>query len=190
MSPHFHQQEPVADVKSRRPESGPDQTLEYAARILFMIAGFVLVGSSLGSVGGWFLAGDPFRAIGALVGSMLAAPVSGVCGLIAALCRWPWWSIFLVCGTQFGGAVLLAMVAGPGVDEVYSMMVGQIGGAVVGMVLAYLLRARFDKGFGPDFCQRCGYNLTGLRDPRYPECGTPFDPARLNAAPGKDFRSS
>ncbi|MCG3127504.1 MAG: hypothetical protein CHACPFDD_02364 [Phycisphaerae bacterium] len=25
-------------------------------------------------------------------------------------------------------------------------------------------------------CRACGYALTGLRDPRCPECGTPFDP--------------
>lgn len=29
-------------------------------------------------------------------------------------------------------------------------------------------------------CQKCGYNLRGLRDPRYPECGREFflDPTR------------
>lgn len=29
-------------------------------------------------------------------------------------------------------------------------------------------------------CKKCGYNLRGLRDPRCPECGTPFDPNLLN----------
>ena len=28
-------------------------------------------------------------------------------------------------------------------------------------------------------CTRCGYLLTGLAEPRCPECGTPFDPALL-----------
>lgn len=29
-------------------------------------------------------------------------------------------------------------------------------------------------------CKKCGYNLRGLRDPRCPECGTPFDPNLLD----------
>jgi hypothetical protein len=28
----------------------------------------------------------------------------------------------------------------------------------------------------PEFCVKCGYCLVGLKDPRCPECGTPFDP--------------
>jgi hypothetical protein len=28
-------------------------------------------------------------------------------------------------------------------------------------------------------CEKCGYLLIGLREPRCPECGTAFDPARL-----------
>ncbi len=37
----------------------------------------------------------------------------------------------------------------------------------------------------PGFCSKCGYNLTGLRDPRCPECGTPFDPSLLRDGTGK-----
>lgn len=29
---------------------------------------------------------------------------------------------------------------------------------------------------GIPICRRCGYNLTGLNEPRCPECGTPFEP--------------
>ncbi len=32
-------------------------------------------------------------------------------------------------------------------------------------------------------CQKCGYNLTGLTEPRCPECFTPFDPAQLPKNP-------
>lgn len=30
-----------------------------------------------------------------------------------------------------------------------------------------------------EYCEECGYNLHGLRTPRCPECGTHFDPSRL-----------
>jgi predicted amidophosphoribosyltransferase len=29
---------------------------------------------------------------------------------------------------------------------------------------------------GIPICRRCAYNLTGLSEPRCPECGTSFDP--------------
>jgi len=32
-------------------------------------------------------------------------------------------------------------------------------------------------------CAKCGYLLAGLREPRCPECGTPFDPSLLQARP-------
>ena len=34
----------------------------------------------------------------------------------------------------------------------------------------------------PEACETCGYNLTGLRDPRCPECGTPFHMPPTQAA--------
>lgn len=33
-------------------------------------------------------------------------------------------------------------------------------------------------------CQDCGYNLTGLPEPRCPECGTEFDPSTVPRAAG------
>jgi hypothetical protein len=38
-------------------------------------------------------------------------------------------------------------------------------------------------------CSKCGYNLSGLRDPRCPECGTPFDPSMLTGGGGHGTRS-
>lgn len=34
-------------------------------------------------------------------------------------------------------------------------------------------------------CQKCGYNLTGLSEPRCPECGRPFDPSMLSVERGR-----
>jgi hypothetical protein len=31
----------------------------------------------------------------------------------------------------------------------------------------------------PSHCGECGYDLHGLREPRCPECGTPFDPKEV-----------
>jgi len=38
-------------------------------------------------------------------------------------------------------------------------------------------------------CEKCGYILYGLHDPRCPECGTSFDPALLNVQPHNDERT-
>lgn len=37
----------------------------------------------------------------------------------------------------------------------------------------------------PGRCERCGYLLRGLLEPRCPECGEPFDPLRAGVGPAK-----
>jgi hypothetical protein len=59
-----------------------------------------------------------------------------------------------------------------------------------GMVLAYAAavavptwQAFRRRMHTPGICDACGYTLIGLSEPRCPECGTPFPPAELVAAP-------
>jgi len=46
-------------------------------------------------------------------------------------------------------------------------------------VCIHELRPHFRKELGIETCHKCGYLLTGLTEPRCPECGTAFDPALL-----------
>lgn len=50
--------------------------------------------------------------------------------------------------------------------------------------IAALIAARLPKPPSEPTCQTCGYALIGLPAPRCPECGTPFDTARLSVYQG------
>jgi uncharacterized paraquat-inducible protein A len=50
-----------------------------------------------------------------------------------------------------------------------SLTIGLVGGS------AWYYWARRDARQDPGRCERCGYLLRGLPEPRCPECGTPFD---------------
>ncbi len=48
-------------------------------------------------------------------------------------------------------------------------------GVFAAVAIPTLLIWRFVPKFPRGHCRRCGYNLTGLREARCPECGTGFD---------------
>lgn len=58
---------------------------------------------------------------------------------------------------------------------------------VVGFFLACLAAVRIRRSAKQGYCAICGYCLTGLPEPRCPECGTPFDTPRSgsNSQPGR-----
>ena len=45
-------------------------------------------------------------------------------------------------------------------------------GTMVSLLITTAFVAKFRRGH----CHRCGYDLTGLTEPRCPECGQPFEP--------------
>ncbi len=55
------------------------------------------------------------------------------------------------------------------------MLIFASGMLVISVVSHVWHRARLHRRFPSDHCQKCGYNLEGLTEPRCPECGTPFD---------------
>lgn len=67
-----------------------------------------------------------------------------------------------------------------------------LGCTVIGFLLPFsvlaglvFLHNRYSPSYPAGQCQRCGYHLRGLTEPRCPECGTPFDPTLLTAMPAK-----
>jgi hypothetical protein len=50
------------------------------------------------------------------------------------------------------------------------------GGAALLAAMEYRLCSRLLRRNDGSRCRRCGYSLTGLTEPRCPECGQPFEP--------------
>ena len=94
----------------------------------------------------------------------------------------------------YGGALWLG-IAEAGVVLVFVLLVNLLSWSpikaqapFIGMGAAYLLAAipasihawsHPPRVLTPGECEKCGYNLFGLREPRCPECGLPFNPAAM-----------
>lgn len=87
--------------------------------------------------------------------------------------------------TCYGGAILVAAIA-PAIEGFTVSTRAYFGTilATAAMALAFvfpglvatLAFCPLHRGANSDLsrCEHCGYNLTGLTEPRCPECGTPF----------------
>lgn len=69
---------------------------------------------------------------------------------------------------------LLDLLASP------ATLLALLGAAVM---LAAWARRQLERDGGGDACLRCHYSLLGLPEPCCPECGLPFDPAKLARLP-------
>jgi len=91
----------------------------------------------------------------------------------------------LLCG--YPGPVLLgwfnfaAATFAAILDEIDSDASGimAVGYAVITLPLAWWATRRRPVYAHPWLCRRCGYLLYGLQGPTCPECGLPFDPAKI-----------
>jgi hypothetical protein len=121
----------------------------------------------------------------ALAGLLVAAAWSGaVCAAKTRLDREPVRrarSVLVVAtdGLTGGGAVVLVLLAMRSSSEFWWLAGASLTGIAVWTVLAMLCKRKakwwWDGDEQAPRCMHCGYNLTGLADPRCPECGEPFD---------------
>jgi hypothetical protein len=95
--------------------------------------------------------------------------------------------VVLLLGPLLGGLILVAILKW--VPRYLQLPTALVIMAAVGAGLPLIafrwrvrrvLRQHLDTQSGL-ICRDCGYNLTGLTEPRCPECGRPFDKARLSA---------
>ena len=86
--------------------------------------------------------------------------------------------VSVVVGGIAGFAFCVVVVQAPGPTAAAARVVficaAFLAGPFVASVLTHVLTPR-EKQDGYTRCGKCGYILTGLPEPRCPECGTPFD---------------
>jgi len=101
----------------------------------------------------------------------------------------------LACGLAGVLAGVLLVSLSPFPDAVVGTFFGGVFGTVVWLPVTVLLwretaaeRAERIRHSAGDvvFCPRCGYNMTGLYEPRCPECGARFTLNQLYAAQQRD----
>ena len=102
--------------------------------------------------------------------------------------RWSWRRLLVILGIYVGIIALSLFLRRAWSTNVYiQQWTGLVRAGVVGGFAVWALdwiwrrplrdqirRELIKRGIL--ICQRCGYNLTGLAEPRCPECGTTFDP--------------
>lgn len=126
-----------------------------------------------------FVFGWPPSTIALLFAGMLGLMPGAVIGQVGHQYMSRLDRLLLACVTQSlctwvsAGLVYLAYPKG-----VLILFVGYVVGQMVGVGLA--IRVMFPLGPRPrpNHCAKCGYCLTGLPEPRCPECGAPFQPGK------------
>ena len=138
-----------------------------------------------GILGGGILAG-PFWLFGVIAGPMYAVHAGVVIGAVAWVRRWQTRSVWIACLSEFFGALLV----GYGTAWVFAVgppdyaVIGQIGGTLLGMVLAEVCkRPQVD----PIACQECGYSLRGNVSGVCPECGQAVPSDQMKTLNEQDY---
>ena len=111
----------------------------------------------------------------------VATVLLGLAGRYAAL-AWVGLANILVCILFFMLVVILEWSPGQAAHP-FAIM-GAIFTAAT-LPAAIRVTRRVPRAVNPWACKHCGYLLYGLRDPRCPECGTPFHPSLLGTGAGR-----
>ncbi len=125
----------------------------------------------LGAVGGAIL-GYPFVVIGSMSGAVFSFPIATLFGYA---CYKKHLSIIIISFAQLVFAVGLGLLKHHDFQRnlaIHWPLLGQLLGGFLGCAISWRWRRDL---LGAGYCCNCQYDLTGLTEPRCPECGTPFE---------------